>query len=275
VDRRLTSIRSIFGSSALALLLLGSVSARAATEDPEVTRQRAFREAYERAGQAYAAKDYAAAIPALQAAFAIEPVPQILFNIAQAHRKLEQWGAARAYFELYRAVSKDLAPEAATELNDTIVEMRGKERELLTPQSVEKTKLLYVQQEKPLPAWLRPTGLAAGLLGLGTLGAGAALLGIDGLCANSPTPPALECTQVYATGTAGKVLTGIGSVVLIGGIVMFSLSFKKPARPAVREAEAPRKNEELAPLLKPIAIPTSEPPPKGWNEDGTRAPQRY
>ena len=248
----------------------------ARAEDQEAARQRSFREQYEVAGRAYHAKDYNAAIPALRAAFAIEQVPQILFNIGQAHRKLEQYGEARAYFELYRSMVKDLTPELAQQLDENIIEMRHMERERLTPQVIEKTKLLYVQQEKPLPKWLRPAGLGLGLTGIAALGAGGALLGIDGSCASAVQPPMLECAQLYNTGVAGKVLVAAGSVALVGGVVMFALSFKKPARAAVREMSALPKSEELPDmpsmqqLLLPIARPDSEPPPAGWNYDGTR-----
>lgn len=248
----------------------------AVAEDPEAARLRNFREQYERAGRAYAERDYAAAIPLLRAAFAIEPVPQILFNIGQAHRKLEQYGEARAYFELYRSLAPDVTREQTEQIDELVTEMREKQQIAQTPQIVEKTKLLYVQQEKPLPTWLRPVGATMGVAGLLTLGGGAALLALNGRCANAPVAPSLECTQVYNTDIAGKVLTSAGAVLLVGGVVMFGLSFKKPARPAVREVANPPPIDELpsVQVLLPIARPDSEPPPAGWNPDGTKAPRK-
>lgn len=277
MTRRPERSRLSSGSSRLlALAFAGALSIPAgrawAAEDPESTRLRNFRDQYERAGRAYAAKDYAAAIPLLRAAFACEPVPQILFNIGQAHRKLEQYGEARAYFELYRSLAKDLTPQLTVQVDEMVVEMREKEQVALTPQVVEKTKLLYVQQEKPLPTWLRPVGITTGIAGLLTVGGGAALLALNGRCANAPLAPSLECTQVYNTDVAGKVLTSAGVVMLVGGVVMFGLSFKKPARPAVREMANPPPSDELpsVQVLLPIARPDAEPPPAGWNPDGTK-----
>ena len=116
-----------------------------AEDSAAVARQKAFREQYERAGRCYAAKDYAGAIPALQAAFAIQPVPQILFNIAQAYRKLDKFGPARAYFELYRSMSGELKPEVAETVAQYIKEMEDREKAARTPQIVEKTRLVVVQ----------------------------------------------------------------------------------------------------------------------------------
>jgi len=277
MDRRVKRYRSSSGSSALLPLLfasaLGLPSVAVGAEDPETVRLRNFREQYERAGRAYRDQDYAAAIPLLRAAYALEPAPQILFNIGQAHRKLEQFGEARAYFELYRALAPALTTQMTTQLDELVIEMREKEKTAREPQVVEKTKLLYVQQEKPLPKWLMPAGIGVGVAGLLGIGAGAGLLAVHGRCANSPIPPMLECTTVYNTDIAGKVLTVAGSVMLVGGVVMFGLSFKKPARPAVvREMANPPPVEELpsVQVLLPIARPDAEPPPAGWNSDGTK-----
>jgi hypothetical protein len=269
----------ICGSSIAALLvLLLGLSARARAEDPEAARLAKFREEYDRAGKAYNAKDYAVAIPSLQRAYAIQPLPALLFNIAQAHRKLEHFGPARVYFELYRSTAPDLTPEKTDVVERSIREMeeREKERERAarTTQVIEKTRTLYVQvqSEKPPPRWLRPLGLVTGIAGFGLVLSGATFLGLDGRCRSPAMPPALECAQVYNTSTLGAVLTSVGGGALILGTVTFGLSLRRPARPVLKPQEAPP--SDLMPVLPlemtSTATPDVEPPPAGWNSDGSR-----
>lgn len=282
-------------SVALCLLLLASsalAEGPSRAEEDEAARQRRFREQYARASRAYSAKDYAAAIPDLQGAFAIQPVPQILFNIAQAYRRLEQYGSARVYFELYRSIEKDLAPERAAVLARAIAEVEERAQKAAAPRVIEKTKLVYVRTEKPLPRWLRPVGATAGVLGLGMLAGGAALLGLSGRCFEPPVAPSLECEQVYTTTTPGIALTAVGGGVLLFGAVTFGLSFKRPARPTVVPETGPGSGNDLTlPLLPqapgadlgaeppparsrteaPAAASDAEPPPAGWNANGRPA----
>lgn len=279
MDRSRRSTRSISGSSAglgltlgLTLGLLGSARA----EDPEVARQRSFREQYERASRAYNEKDYAAAIPALQAAFAIQPLPQILFNIAQAYRRLDKYGPARAYFELYRSMAGELPPDVAATVQSNITEMEERERAASAPKIVEKTRTLYVQSEKPPPRWLRPVGITAGILGIGALAVGGTFLGLDGRCSSEAQAPALECEQIYNTKTLGTALTAVGAGVFVLGAVTFGLSLRRPSRPAVQESEEPPPGTtglpDTMPALPPA--PDAEPPPAGWSPSGTRLKSR-
>lgn len=279
-------------SLALGLLLIGSgvlAAGSARAEEDEAARQRRFREQYDRASRAYGARDYAAAIPDLQGAFAIQPVPQILFNIAQAYRRLEQYGSARVYFELYRSIEKDLAPERAAVLERAIAEVEERARKATAPQVIEKTKLVYVRTEKPLPRWLRPVGATAGILGLGLLAGGATFLGLNGRCFEPPVAPSLECEQVYTTATPGIALTAVGGGMLLFGAVTFGLSFKRPAKPTVVPESGPGFGNDLTlPMLpetpgaesgtepppgrsRTEAQPTApevEPPPSGWGANG-------
>lgn len=273
------STRSISGSRLGALVGAGALLVPLATaraEDADSARLRSFREQYERAGRAYNSKDYAAAIPALQSAFAIQPAPQLLFNIAQAYRRLDQFGSARVYFELYRSMSGELKPEVAETVAQYIKEMEEREKAARTPQIVEKTRLVVVQAEKPPPRWLRPFGITAGLAGLASLSVGAAFLGLDGSCRSPAQAPALECEQVYSTKTLGTTLAAVGAGVLVLGAVTFGLSLKKPSRPAVREeTQLPL---DTLPSLPPsqlgspadAAAPEREPPPAGFAPGGAR-----
>lgn len=251
----------------------------AVAEDAEAARQRLFREQYERAGNAYKEKDYAAAIPALQAAFAIQPQPRLLFNIAQAYRRLEKWSSARVYFEMYRSMTTELPPAEAENVDELLLEVMERERGAQTKtQVVERTRLIYVQSEKPLPRWLRPFGVSVGVAGLGLLAGGGVFLGLDGRCRSAAVAPALECDQLYTTRTLGTALTAVGAGLFVIGAVTFGVSLRRPVRPVVREAPAGDPSlPELPslPSLSPAQVgPDGEPPPVGWNLDGTRAAPR-
>jgi len=223
-----------------------------------------FRETYERAGRLYAAKDYAAAIPVLHAAYAIQPVPQLLFNIAQAYRRLDQWSSARVYFEMYRMLLISPSPEVLAPLDRVLIEVKEKEQAEKTPQVIEKTRTLVVQTEKPVPRWLRPLGISSGVIGLGLLAAGGTFLGLHNQCAQPAEAPALACDRLYNTQTPGIALTAAGAGALLLGVVTFSLSLRKPQK------ATPRLEEELPSFqLMMQGGVDAEPPPAGWNRDGS------
>lgn len=252
----MASARSNSGTRLLLLFLLAWAGpAHAGPSEDEG----AFAAQYERAGKLYAAKDYAAAIPALQAAFAIRPVPQLLYNIAQSYRRLEQWTPARVYFEMYRALARDEASETLTNVDRNILEMREREQAEQKPELIEKT--LIIQEEKPPPRWLRPAGLVGSLAGIGLAISGGVFLGIDGQCTGAVDPPITQCPQIYNTKTPGTALTAVGAGLFVASAVIFGLSLKKPARP-VKRTETPRPSP---PRLKLPALPIEvEPPPAGF-----------
>ena len=219
-----------------------------------------FRQQYDLAEKYYTAKDYSAAVPRLQAAFAIEPVPQILFNIAQAYRKLFLYSDARVYYELYRSTA-NLPPEEAAVVDKHIGEMREAERATQTPKVVEKTKLFYLQSEKPPPRWLRPVGISAGVLGVGGLAGGITLLALHGSCVSPAIAPSLECSQVYNTRLPGSLIAVAGGSLAVFSIVLITLSARKPKGPVITETRVVPNEDGLIPLLKSGARPETEPPP--------------
>lgn len=262
------------GLLALVVICLGGRSP-AWAQDEEAARSRRFRELYDRATRAYSAKDYAAVVPDLQGAFAIQPVPQLLYNIALAYRRLEQWGSARVYFELYRSLDKNIPSERNEAIARSLREIEESERKQQAEKTrvveVQKTKLVYVRSEKPAPRWLRPLGIATGVSGLGLLATGVTLLALDGQCRSAPVAPMLECDQLYSTQVPGAVLTAVGGSILFVGALSLGLSFRRPARPTVVQ-DVPANDLLLLPesaAPTPNVDPNVEPPPAGFNADGS------
>ena len=248
----------------LCFLLMASRTAAAAGAQDEA----AFREQYLRASKLYAAKDYAAAIPALQAAYAIQPAPQLLYNIGQAFRRLRQWASARVYFEMYAALARELSAKDRQALQQTLDDVRSLELAERKPEVevIEKTRTLVIQEEKPLPRWLRPLGITAGAIGLGMATTGAVFLGLDGRCTQPAEPPATQCATVYNSQTPGIALTTAGVGLLALGLVTFGISFRRPSR--TQKAVEKDGSLELQ-ILLPGAPIADEPPPLGWLPDGS------
>ncbi len=106
---------------ALVLVMLVAVSSAADAD----SAQRRARAENRRAMSKYDAGDYEAALTSFKRAYDIFPEPKILFNVAQAHRKLEQWAPAldqyRAYLDaLPNAPNRDAVLEIIAELEATL-----------------------------------------------------------------------------------------------------------------------------------------------------------
>lgn len=245
------------------MLTLALGQAHAVEFGDSAEKERSFREQYDAAERAYAAKDYSSAVPRLQAAFAIEPVPQILFNIAQAYRKLYLYSDARVYYELYRSTVKGLSQAEQEVIVRRIDEMRDAERASQSTRVVEKTKLYYVhvQSEKPPPSWLLPVGITSGALGLGGLAGGISLLALNGRCVSPPMGLVTECDQVYNTRLPGALMAVAGGSLTVLGIVFVSLSLRKPTRPVMTETKELPSEDELLPLIGGSANGSREPAP--------------
>lgn len=137
-------------------LLLSGIPCRAQEDESEENRAQRFKLEYAQAGKAYAAGENSLQQPCATSCVLDSASSSLALNIAQAYRRLEQWSAARVYFELYRHVNLNMPKETSLSLDGFVAEAREKELAQHTPKVIEKTKLLYVSQEKPLPRWLRP-----------------------------------------------------------------------------------------------------------------------
>ena len=219
-------------ASRVGLLSLWLLAGFAGSVHAASSEEASFREQYARASKLYAEKDYAAAIPALLSAYAITPAPQLLFNIGQAYRRLEKWGTARVYFEMYRALSPTLSTAELSSLDATLVELRDKDEAARRPEVVQTTRTLVIKREAAT-ALAAATGLTTGLVGLSLGIAGGVLLGLDGTCRTPAVAP--PCSASRSTAPRPWAVRSSRSVaVCLSPGITFALSLRKPSRPERR-----------------------------------------
>jgi len=81
-----------------------------------------------RVGQAaYAAGEYERALTAFSAAYGLQPVPGLLFNIAQCHRKLGNYERAAVFFQQYLYLSP--SNENTSTVRALLIEAQAHEKE--------------------------------------------------------------------------------------------------------------------------------------------------
>lgn len=201
-----------------------------------------FRDRYELAVSKYNAGDFAAAAQEFEAAYNLKPVPRLLFNIAQAHRKQDHLTESISYFERYLEADPQIKPEVRAEVLAYRAELKAKKAALASAQ--QKSKVVVIAAERPIPRAYLPVGISAGLVGLSALGTGVAFLSLNGRCADTPVEPALECDRLYNTFTPGVALTAVGGSLVVIGSVLLTLSLRRPGatKPSVVNVTTGQRN---------------------------------
>ncbi|HEU4616375.1 MAG TPA: hypothetical protein VFS15_29955 [Kofleriaceae bacterium] len=97
----------------LATLLV--VLATASVADAKPRGKAAVKAHVDRAAKAHKAGDYARALEELQAAYAIDPQPKLLYAIAQVHAKLDDCAKAIDFYEQFIAATSDKSKQAVAQ----------------------------------------------------------------------------------------------------------------------------------------------------------------
>ncbi len=105
------------------IAMTGAALPAAAQSKDDVAEQ--LKQLNERARDRYKAADYEGAIALFQEAYALEPVPNLLFNIAKCHEKMRQWEEAISYYEQFI-----VAPEVDSETRQTVLQQIKQLREV-------------------------------------------------------------------------------------------------------------------------------------------------
>jgi tetratricopeptide (TPR) repeat protein len=101
----------------------------------EEQRQALFRQHIDSGGVKYQAGEYGAAIGEYWTAYSLKPLPIIIYNIAQAHRKAERFAEALALYERY--LREDPTTALLTEVQGYIAQSRER---LLAPKLEEERR---------------------------------------------------------------------------------------------------------------------------------------
>ncbi len=175
---------------------------------------------------AYQKEDYATAIEYFEKAYALEEVPNLLYNIARCYEKMEQWDKAIAYYEQFI-----VAPEVESEGRQKALKRVENIREIIaTTKDLDNQKSATTSGgthgEGGVQAPTTPADPKKSPWPYVTLGTGAALLGggvIFGLLANADATTfeeadALSERQVARDGGQRRALIADG-LYITGGIV--------------------------------------------------------
>ncbi len=200
-----------------------------------------FQRQHEQAERLYESGAYEAALGALNRAYALRPVPLLLFNMAQAHRVLGHHALAISFYERYLAAAPRLDLKEQARVQKHIAALRAKSAPPMALSHV--ASLSSVAEPIPKPPAvkdenaqrtaahrraqsLRPGAWISGGVGLASLVVGATLWGIDPLqaCSADPAPGQLECSQIRRTDYAGIPLVAAGAAAMGVAALLFVLS---------------------------------------------------
>lgn len=185
------------------------------------------------AAAAYGEARYADSIELFKQAYALQPVPNLLFNIAKVYEKMEDWDRAEDYYrEFIKSPDADArAREVALERIDAIKEIKRLAAEA-AKEPVEEPVKQPVEQPPPTVAKKKANVAPWIVLGSGVVLAGTgAVFGVMASGTQSdfeaaPTPE--EKQELRSTGKTqalvADVLYGAGAVAGLVGIVMLLTS---------------------------------------------------
>jgi len=182
------------------------------------------------AANKYREKDYPAAIDLFQKAYAIEPVPNLLFNIAKCYEKLEQWDPAIEYYQKF-VVEPDVdksARQSAMDRIDALKEVQAAQKQ--AEREAKSTDVVKAPDQKAEPIEAGPDYTWAYV----TLGTGVALIGggaVLGVLASGEETKfnqgqtfeerkdAKDAGETYAIVADGLYVTG--GIVAVVGVLLF------------------------------------------------------
>lgn len=230
-------LRRLARRSAAAACLSLLLAVRAAHADPEAAgappSDSAFTAHYQQAHAAYEDGRYHDAVDALLAAYALRAEPRILFNIAQAYRKVGDAALARRYFESYLDADKGISSEKKIEVESYLRELAAPAERLRTAPSAAVAVLAQpMRADIPVAVAVADAGRTAGLPrwskglgalfiagGAGLIASGATFLALDGQCTHDPVPPMVQCRHIYQTTAAGAAQVGAAGALWVSGVL--------------------------------------------------------
>jgi hypothetical protein len=185
---------------------------------------------------AFHAGDYAQSIAVYSMAYAMQDLPRLLFNLAQAYRRMGK--SERAFLMYHRFLQSDPQTSLRKETEGYIAELRV---------LIEAGGPAHA----PRPRWRLIAGGVGLGVGLGLLGAGAGFLSIDGQCVSTDATgrcsPVLDesgrailprTAQIFDTRALGASLVAVGAALTVTATVLLALPGPR-LRPRLAAALAP------------------------------------
>lgn len=210
----------------------------------------AFKTHYRRAKVLFNSAQYDKAIPEFQAAYEADPRPILLFNLAQASRLGGHPREAQALYERFLRLQPETELRAEIEgyLAETKAQLEPAPRPVepappplapapapaLTPAPVPAPAPVVAPPPRPVatpaPRRARPLGVAGWVLagaGVLALGAGAALVAIDGRPGCTPEPGQRLCPTVLRSLVPGVIALAGGGALLAAGVPLIAVDYRR------------------------------------------------
>lgn len=219
--------------------LVGAPSGEAWAQDPAAAKK--VEQLSTQARERYGAGDFAGAIALFEQAYALEPVPNLLYNIAKCYEKMQDWKKAIEYYEKF-VVSPDVASDvrqSAMTRSKELREIVAAEDKLKEPKDPKDPKDGKEVGDKTPPPPAEPDRTVSYVV----MGVGGALVlggGVMGLLASgeqSAFEDATTAADKRAARDSGEnlalgadVLYGVGAAALITGVILFITA--EPEAPA-------------------------------------------
>lgn len=239
-------MRRLLSAILMAVFVLGSLPSAAWAED--VTKK--VEELSGQAATAYGAGDYEKAIDLFKQAYALQPVPNLLFNIAKVYEKTENWDEAeKNYRDFIKSPDADSkAREVALERLDAIAEIKRAAAEANKPPE-ETDKPPVDEKPRDLPP---PPPKKASIVPWIVMGGGVALVGggvVFGILASgqqSKFDAAETADDKRTFRKNGKTFAavadgmyGAGAIAGIVGVILLLTSGGSDSAPAQAQAIVP------------------------------------
>lgn len=213
-----------------ALFLNGTVQPAAAQSQEQA---QLFNRSVQEGEQQYREGKYDAAIARFQTAYSLKPDPFLLYNLGLAHYKLGRDAEALNYFEFYLRTAPQIEEARRQKIDGYLKELRDR----ITKKEEARQKVVYVKEERrPRPRWRIGAGVTILAGSAVLLGFGGRMLYLNGRCVDPPSPPAVECDNVFRTTASGAGLTVAGVLLgAAGGLLVAWPGEKIPVRAAPEE----------------------------------------
>lgn len=177
----------------------------------------------------YKSQQYGAAVEQLASAYRLDPDPSILCNLARAQYKLQPGAAAAEHLE--RCLQLDTTLSATS--RQTLEGYLKESRERVAGEGPEPAPAplsgggVVVAKRSSRPLWRLALGGGLTAAGLGLVIGGAYALSLNDQCVD----PASDCMLIYKTTAGGATALSLGSLAMVGGVILMAWPAPKGNRP--------------------------------------------